>query len=62
MPFTMRWRLTMTDPANEDTIFLWGGPLNLQDGTEIAADGEPVDLLDIWFLPQLLEGMTGASE
>ena len=52
----------MTDPANEDTIFLWGGPLSLQDGTEIAADGEPVDLLDIWFLPQLLEGMTGASE
>lgn len=52
----------MTDPANEDTIFLWEGPLNLQDGTELAPEGEPVELLDIWFLPQLLEGMTGASE
>ena len=52
----------MTDPANEDTIFLWQGPLNLQDGTELAAEGEAVELLDVWFLPQLLEGMTGASE
>ncbi|MFO7320617.1 MAG: BMP family ABC transporter substrate-binding protein [Chloroflexota bacterium] len=51
-----------TDPANEGTIFLWRGPLNLQDGTELAAEGEPVDLLDIWFLPQLLEGMVGASQ
>lgn len=51
-----------TDPANEGTIFLWQGPINLQDGTELAPEGEPVDLLDIWFIPQLLEGMTGASE
>jgi simple sugar transport system substrate-binding protein len=52
----------MTDPMHEDTIFLWEGPLNLQDGTELAPEGEPVDMLDIWFVPQLLEGMTGASE
>ena len=52
----------MADPMHEDTIFLWEGPLNLQDGTELAPAGEPVELLDIWFLPQLLEGMTGASE
>jgi simple sugar transport system substrate-binding protein len=51
-----------TDPANEDTVFLWEGPLNLQDGTELAAEGTKVELLDIWYLPQLLEGMTGASE
>jgi simple sugar transport system substrate-binding protein len=51
-----------TDPANEDKIFLWEGPLNLQDGTELAAEGEAVDLLEIWYLPQLLEGMTGASQ
>ncbi len=51
-----------SDPMHEDTIFLWEGPLNLQDGTELAAEDQPVDLLDIWFLPQLLEGMTGASE
>lgn len=50
-----------TDPANAESLFLWVGPLNLQDGTELAAEGEAVPLLDIWFLPQLLEGMTGAS-
>jgi len=47
---------------NEDSIFLWEGPLALQDGTELAPEGEPVDLLDIWYLPQILDGMTGASE
>jgi simple sugar transport system substrate-binding protein len=52
----------MSDPANEGTVFLWEGPLNLQDGTELVAEGEFVDPLDIWFLPQLLEGMVGASE
>ncbi len=51
-----------TDPANEESIFLWEGPLNLQDGTELAAEGETVPVLDVWFLPQLLEGMEGASE
>lgn len=51
-----------TDPDNADTMFLWEGPLNLQDGTALAAEGEPVNLLDIWYLPQILEGMTGASE
>ena len=51
-----------TDPMRADEIFLWEGPLNLQDGTPLAAEGEPVSLLDIWFIPQLLEGMTGASE
>lgn len=51
-----------TDPANEGQIFLWNGPLALQDGTVLAEDGEAVSLLDVWFLPQLLDGMTGASE
>lgn len=45
-----------------ESIYLWEGPLNLQDGTELAAKGEAVPLLDIWFVPQLLEGMIGASE
>lgn len=48
--------------TTEDEIFLWVGPLNYQDGTVLAEDGEPVELLDIWFLPQLLEGMLGASQ
>jgi simple sugar transport system substrate-binding protein len=50
-----------TDPANEGTVFLWDGPLSLQDGTEFVAEGESADLLEIWYLPQLLEGMNGAS-
>ncbi len=50
------------DPANEDSIFLWNGPLSLQDGTELAPEGEKVDLLKVWYLPQLLEGMNGASQ
>ncbi len=49
------------DPENEGSIFLWEGPLNLQDGTPLAAEGEKVALEDIWYLPQLLEGMIGAS-
>jgi simple sugar transport system substrate-binding protein len=49
------------DPDNADTIFLWEGPLNLQDGTELAPEGEPVAMEDIWYLDQLLEGMEGAS-
>jgi len=51
-----------TDPMHAGEMFLWSGPLNLQDGTQLAGDMEPVSLLDIWFLPQLLEGMIGASE
>jgi simple sugar transport system substrate-binding protein len=49
------------DEANAGQFFLWQGPLNLQDGTELAAEGEFVDPLEIWYLPQLLEGMGGAS-
>jgi len=51
-----------SDPENEGRMFLWEGPLNLQDGTVLAAEGEWVSEEDIWYLPQLLEGMVGASE
>jgi len=51
-----------TDPMHAGEMFGWSGPLNLQDGSPLAGDMEPVSLLDIWFIPQLLEGMTGASE
>ncbi len=50
-----------TDPANKDRIFLWQGPLDFQDGTSFLKDGEFAKPLDIWYLPQLLQGMTGAS-
>lgn len=51
-----------TDPANENTIYLWEGPLALQDGTVLADEGAMVDPNDIWYLSQILDGMVGASE
>jgi simple sugar transport system substrate-binding protein len=41
---------------------LWTGPLNFQDGTEFVADGETASDIEIWYLPQLLEGIEGRSE
>jgi simple sugar transport system substrate-binding protein len=40
---------------------LWKGPLNLQDGTVYLKDGEVATDQQIWYLPQLLEGMEGQS-
>jgi simple sugar transport system substrate-binding protein len=40
---------------------LWTGPINLQDGTAYLADGEIATDQQIWYLPQLLEGMEGQS-
>ncbi len=51
-----------TNPFVPNSFALWSGPLNLQDGTELAAAGQLVDPLDVWYLPQILEGMVGASE
>jgi len=40
---------------------LWTGPVNLQDGTPFLAEGEVATDLQVWYLPQLLEGMEGQS-
>jgi len=40
---------------------LWTGPINLQDGTSYLADGEVATDQQVWYLPQLLEGMEGQS-
>lgn len=40
---------------------IWTGPLNFQDGSEYLAEGEEASLVEIWYLPQLLEGMEGDS-
>jgi simple sugar transport system substrate-binding protein len=40
---------------------LWKGPLNLQDGTAYLKDGEAATQQQIWYLPQLLQGMEGQS-
>jgi simple sugar transport system substrate-binding protein len=41
---------------------LWSGPLNYQDGSAFLADGQEATDGEIWYLPQLLEGMEGRSE
>lgn len=51
-----------TNPFVPASFALWRGPLSLQDGTQLAAEGELVDMLDVWYLPQLLDGIVGASE
>ena len=40
---------------------LWTGPINLQDGTPYLANGTAATDLQIWYLPQLLQGMQGQS-
>ncbi len=43
-------------------INVWTGPINLQDGSEYIAAGATATDEEIWYLPQLLEGMEGPSE
>ncbi len=57
-----------TDEANANTFWLWEGPLSYQDGTVLAAEGEKLAMIaplgespSVWYLEQLLEGITGAS-
>jgi simple sugar transport system substrate-binding protein len=40
---------------------LWTGPINLQDTTPYLAGGEVATDFQIWYLPQLLEGIEGQS-
>jgi simple sugar transport system substrate-binding protein len=40
---------------------LWTGSINLQDGTEYLAAGAVATDQQVWYLPQLLEGMEGQS-
>ena len=46
--------------SNEINLFT--GPLNFQDGSEYLSDGSEASDFEIWYTPQLLEGMTGDSE
>lgn len=43
-------------------VNVWTGPINLQDGSEYIAAGQTATDLQIWYLPQLLEGMEGPSQ
>ncbi|HTP06950.1 MAG TPA: BMP family ABC transporter substrate-binding protein [Anaerolineae bacterium] len=46
----------------DGSIDLWKGPLNYQDGSAFLKDSEKATDLQVWYMPQLLEGMTGASQ
>ncbi len=46
----------------DGTVNLWRGPLYLQDGTLYVKDGEVATDLQIWYMPQLLQGMEGPSQ
>jgi simple sugar transport system substrate-binding protein len=46
----------------DGSIELWQGSLNYQDGSAFLKDGEKATDLQVWYMPQLLEGMTGASQ
>ncbi|AUX32386.1 hypothetical protein SOCE836_045230 [Sorangium cellulosum] len=41
---------------------LWKGPLKFQDGTDFLKDGEAATPQQIWYLPQLVQGITGPSK
>jgi simple sugar transport system substrate-binding protein len=60
-----RFRAELNVYNNNDlvpsSLPLWQGPLQLQDGTLLAEEGELVNILDVWYLPQLLQGMEGSS-
>ena len=42
-------------------LSLWTGPINLQDKSAYLADGVAATDSQIWYLPQLLQGMEGQS-
>ncbi|MCC7209102.1 MAG: BMP family ABC transporter substrate-binding protein [Anaerolineae bacterium] len=45
----------------DGSINLFTGPLNYQDGAPFLAEGETATDEQIWYMPQLLEGMEGDS-
>ncbi|MCW5888242.1 MAG: hypothetical protein KIT07_08980, partial [Anaerolineales bacterium] len=43
-------------------VAVWTGPINLQDGSDYIAAGEVGSDEQVWYLPQLIEGMNGPSQ
>ena len=46
----------------DGSINLWKGPITLQDGTVYIKAGDTATDNQIWYLPQLLQGMEGQSK
>jgi len=52
---------TFIDDLGSGKLNLLKGPLNYQDGQPFLKTGEAADNKQIWFMEQLLEGMSGQS-
>ena len=52
----------MSSGLGAGTVNLFKGPIKYQDGTVFLKDGETATDKQIWYMPQLLEGMTGPSK
>lgn len=52
---------TFIDGLADGSINLFVGPLNLQDGSVFLEEGEQASDEQIWYMPQLLEGIVGQS-
>ncbi len=52
---------TFIKGLGDGSINLFQGPVVLQDGSSYVAAGQTATDKQIWYLPQLLQGMTGAS-
>ena len=50
------------DGLADGSTVLFEGPLLFQDGTVFLGDGEVASDEELWYMPQLLEGMEGLSE
>ena len=46
----------------DKSVNLFTGPIKFQDGTEFLKVGEVATLQKIWYMPQLLQGITGPSK
>ena len=52
---------SFVDALGNKGVDLFVGPLNFQDGSQYLAEGEKATDKQIWYTPQLLEGMKGDS-
>lgn len=52
----------LTASMGNRSIVLWKGPLMLQDGSLYLKPGQIASDLQVWYMPQLLQGMEGSSK
>ncbi len=53
---------TLTRNMGLGAVVLWKGPLDLADGSVYLKSGTVATDLQVWYMPQLLRGMTGPSK